>query len=190
MFYTTNVDKTVKEVKIEATTKNAFQIIIDYLYTTKSIEDSLHGKSLQEIFDVVNLIERYQMSKLQKDMDELLSNYPITDDTVLEVAAEAIHQRRLFQKEAQQMLVSCAEFLKPKLKDAKSIFKYIKENEEQSEVVSALLVLISGITPTECSNCGYEDCRDGKEVKEDEFREGLLVTINPAACNKYNNRDY
>ena len=67
---------------------------------------------------------------------------PITPSkmkTSWEVAEEAMHQSRLFQKEALLLLVTCAKFLKPKLKDAKSILKYIEENEDKKEVVFSLL---------------------------------------------------
>merc|ERR1719186_2313937 len=32
--------------------------------------------------------------------------------------------------------------------------------------------------PTQCHNCGKEDCQDGEPVGEDEFREGLVVKQN------------
>merc|ERR550519_3142353 len=79
MFYATEVgDKTAQEVKIEETTHfsrevtyservgnsfrvvtnettaPAFQILIDAIYDTKSIEDSLKDQSVKEIFDVVH----------------------------------------------------------------------------------------------------------------------------------------
>ena len=42
MFYTTEVgDRMAQNIKIEETSKQAFQIIIDDLYKIKSIEDSL-----------------------------------------------------------------------------------------------------------------------------------------------------
>jgi len=182
MLDTTNVgDKTIREIEIKETTKQALQIIINALYKIKSIQDSLQGKTIQVIFDVVNLIERYQMAKLQNAINEVISNYPITEESVLEVAEEAIHQSELFQKEANLLLLACAKFIKPKLKDAKSIFQYFKDNGDQKEVIAALMVLMDDISTTECSNCGYVDCRDGQEVHEGEFREGLLVTNNRAA---------
>merc|ERR1719186_1062035 len=182
MFYTTDVgDKTAQKITILGTTRTAFQIIIDVLYKVKSIKDSLQDKPLREVFDVINLIERYQMADLQKLINEFLTNYPVTDDTVLEVAAEAIHQTRLFQKEAQLLLLTCLKFLKQKLNDVNKIFKYVEENEDQKELVATLLARMSGLTPTGCFNCGYDDCHHGKPVREEEFREGLLVTNNPDA---------
>merc|ERR1719186_2420738 len=178
MFYTTNIgDKTIGEIEIKETTKQALQIIINALYKIKSIQDSLQGKTIQVIFDVVNLMERYQMAKLQDAINEVISNYPITEESVLEVAEEAIHQSELFQKEANLLLLACAKFIKPKLKDIKSVFKYFKDNGDQKEAIAALLVLMDGISSSGsssidttgsssigtngCSNCGYEDCQDG-----------------------------
>merc|ERR1719186_1326071 len=63
LFYTSEVgDKTANEFKIEETTASAFQILIDAVYNTKSIEDSLKDKSIKEVFDVVYLIEQYQIA--------------------------------------------------------------------------------------------------------------------------------
>merc|ERR1719203_771473 len=137
MFFTTNVgDKTAKEIKIKETTKEAFKIMIDAIYSTKSIEDSLKGKSVKDVFNVVDLLERYQILGLLEEVKKNLSkriksfflpevfifldsvekyqfldlleaakmsfsNYPLTDDTVVNVAAEAFAYTGQFKEEAQ-----------------------------------------------------------------------------------------
>jgi len=185
MFYTTEVgDKNAKEVKIQETTAPAFQILMNAIYDTKSIEDSLRGKSVQEIFDVLYLIEQYQIDQLKETVQELLSNYPVTEDSVLEVAEEATEYTGLFQKEAHQVLLNCAKFIKSKLRDTESIFKYVSQNNDRKELVSTLLGLMSDLPPLKrfksmtCSNCGNKECQDGQQVKKDEFRVGLIVTTN------------
>jgi len=182
MLYTTEVgDKTAKVIRIGETTGPAFQILIDAIYQTKSLFDSLKGKSVEEIFDVVYLIEQYQISQLQEFQDavkELLSDYPVTEDSVLDVAGEAMEYSTLFQKEAHYLLLKCAKFLQPKLKDAQSIFNYAAKINDKKEVFTSLLGLMKDLPPIKCSNCGYEDCKDGLPIQDNEFREGLNVTNN------------
>merc|ERR1719186_1003794 len=93
-------DKTTKVFKIEKTTASAFQIVKDAIYNNKSIGDSLEGKSVDEVFQVVELIERFQIDELKKDVKDYITNYPITEDTVLQVAEEAMEYNILFEDES------------------------------------------------------------------------------------------
>jgi len=94
MFYSMVAgDKTTKVFKIENTTAPAFQIIKDAIYNNKSIEDSLQDKSLDEVFDVVVLIERFRIKELMEPMKEYLATYPVTDNSkysALKVAKKAM----------------------------------------------------------------------------------------------------
>ena len=120
--YTTDVGgKTAKVIKIEKTTALAFQILKDAIYNIKSIGDSLQGKSVDEVFHVVDLIERFHIPELMEPAKEHLANFPITEDTVLEVAEEAMEYTHLFEAESQHLLNNCAQFLVPKLQDTKSM---------------------------------------------------------------------
>ena len=81
---------------IEKTTASAFQIIKDAIYNNMSIEDSLQDKSLDEVFDVVVLIERFRIKELMEPMNEYLATYPVTDDSkysALKVAKKAMEPR-------------------------------------------------------------------------------------------------
>lgn len=191
MFYTTDVgDKTAQQIKVEQTTEPAFQVMIDAVYNSKPIEDSLNGKSVREVFDVVNLIERFQIAQLVEVILKQLSNYPITDETVMDVADEAMQYTSLFPKETQHLLLVCAKFLQIKLKDAKSICKYAEGLEEdRKEAFATLLGVMSGITAAkECSNCNSENCLNGMEVRVNEFREGLGV-FNNIDCGYWRDSD-
>ena len=76
MFYITDVgDKTSEMIQILETTALAFQIVIDAIYHSKFIGESLEGKSVHEVFDVVNVIERYQITELidiEKEAEKLV----------------------------------------------------------------------------------------------------------------------
>ena len=190
MFYSTDVgDKTVNVIKIDKTTAPAFQILKDAIYNIKSIGQSLQGKSVDEVFHVVDLIERYHIPELMEAVKEHLANFPITDDTVLEVAEEAMEYSTMFEAESEHLLLTCAKFLAPKLKDGVAMMQYAKENKDRKEVFATLLALMGDIVPTECPNCKKEVCQDGQMVKQDEFREGLIVTNNRASGG-WRNVDY
>jgi len=181
MFSTDVGEKTSKVFKIEMTTANAFQIVKDAIYNNKSIGESLEGKSVDEVFQVVELIERFQIDELKKDVKDYITNYPITEDTVLQVAEEAMEYNILFEDESRLLLVACAQFLIPKLQDAKYMLRkiYAKENKDREKVIATVLALMADIVP--CPNCKYPVCQNGKPVKQDEFRKGLIVRCNIAS---------
>jgi len=179
-FSTDTTDRTAQRIEILETTKPAFQIMVDAIYNRTTINASLKDKSVDEVFAVVNIVKRFEISELVVAVTQFLSTFSITDDTVLEVASEAMEYSALFKEESRQLLLTCAKFLKPKLKDATAIFGYIAENEEQKEVISSLFVLMNDIPPTAptCSNCKKEPCQDGVGVGDNDFWEGLNVTSN------------
>lgn len=64
LFYTTDVgDKNANVIKIKKTTAPAFRIMINAVYNVKSIDASLEGKSVHEIFDVMILVLMYQIAE-------------------------------------------------------------------------------------------------------------------------------
>jgi len=157
MFFATEVgNKTANAIKIEKTTAPAFQIMIDAVNSSKSIADSLRGKSVQEIFDVVNLVERYQIPELMSAVQEFLSEYTITEDTVLEVAEEAMEYTNMFEDEANILLHACAKFLKAKFKDLDSVYTFAEANKDQKEVFSTLLAMMKNVTATESSDTNHD----------------------------------
>jgi len=180
-FSTDTTDRTAQRIEILETTKPAFQIMVDAIYNRTTINASLKDKSVDEVFAVVNIVKRFEISELVVAVTQFLSTFSITDDTVLEVASEAMEYSALFKEESRQLLLTCAKFLKPKLKDATAIFGYIAENEEQKEVISSLFVLMNDIPPTAptCSNCKKEPCQDGVGVGDNDFWEGLNVGLAP-----------
>merc|ERR1719203_1924448 len=93
----------------------------------------------------------------------------------------------MFEVEAQKLLRICAKVLKNKLKNVDSMIRYIAKNK--GEVLSVLLDLMGDMIGSECRNCKKEMCRDGEGVKQEEFREGLVVTNNKD-CIYWDELDY
>jgi len=187
MFYSTDVgDRTISVIKIEKTTAPAFRIMLDAVYNIKSLRESLMGKSVDEVFEVVNLLERYHIVELMEVAKDHLANYLVTEDTVLEVAGHAMEYTGMFEAEANQLIITCAKFLKHKLKDLNSVIDYAAENENHRVVLATLLARMKDFL---CPNCKKETCLDGLGVRKGEFREGLLVTSN-GEKGGWGNKDY
>jgi len=181
-----------KVIEIKETTKEAFQIMVNSIYNKSPIDISLANKSVDEIFAVVNLIKIYMIPELMEDLKQFISTFSLTDETLLKIASEAMEYRELFEEEAGDLLLSCAKFLKPKLMDASSIFRYVDENVAYKEVVYTLLAMMNNIAPTEsseCHNCQKNPCQDGVGVKVNEFRVGLIVT-NCAGFTYWSNKSW
>jgi len=178
MFVMDTKDKDAKEILIKETTPQAFQIMKDGIYNTKLIKDSLNGKSVTEVFSVLDLVTRYEIPELQISVREYLAKFPLTDDNVLDVAEDAINYTETFADEAQELLMTCARFLKPKLNDAQAVFRYVADNMDRGEVVLKLQVLMKEEASLPCTNCQQETCLDGQVVLYSQARVGLVVTNN------------
>jgi len=171
MFVMDTKDKDAKEILIKETTPQAFQIMKDGIYNTKLIKDSLNGKSVTEVFSVLDLVTRYEIPELQISVREYLAKFPLTDENVLDVAEDAINYTETFADEAQELLMI-------KFGDAQSVFRYVADNEDRGEVVLKLQVLMKEEAPLPCTNCQQETCLDSLVVLASQARVGLIVTNN------------
>jgi len=153
MFFVADTkDKDAKKLLIKGTTFEAFSITKDAIYAITSMKKSLKGKSVLEVFSVLDFVTRYQISELQEVVRNHLASFTLTDDTVLEVATTAMEKSSTFDGEAKQLLIHCAKFIKTKLKTAEAVFSYVASHKEDHDVVNHLLALMDGITAPKCSN--------------------------------------
>merc|ERR1719186_304866 len=181
MFFVADTkDKDAKKLLIKGTTFEAFNITKNAIYGVTSMKNGLKGKSILEVFSVLDLVTRYQISELRQIVKNYLASFPLTDDTVLEVATHAMVKSFTFEEEAKQLLILCAKFIKTKLKNAQAVFEYVADHEDDAEVVHKLLALMKDIDvgPVVCKNCRQEPCQNGGDVEKSQFREGLIVTSN------------
>jgi len=143
MFYVHNtVDMFAQEIIIEDTNAPAFMILIDAIYSIKTIQESLNGKTVDEIFAVLYLVTKYDIPELVQAVKDTLTSIPLTADTVLEVAGDVMDYSSTFKEEAQKLLLACAKFLKNKLTHPLDVFELIAENGDKMEVVHKLAVLV------------------------------------------------
>merc|ERR1719186_2447416 len=109
------MDNFAQEIIIEDTTAPAFRIIIDAIYSVKTIKESLKGKTVDEIFAILYLVTYYRIPELVQAVKDTLTSFPLTADTVLEVAGEVMDYSSTLQEEVQKLLLACAKVLKNKL---------------------------------------------------------------------------
>jgi len=176
LFVANTRDKDAKVLLIKRTTRQAFQIMKEAIYNTKSIKQSLQGKSVHEVFAVLDLVTRYEIPELLASVKEFLGDFPLTEENVLDVAEDAVHYTGTFEDEARSLLTTCAKFLLPKFTDVKSVFEYVAENEDRSDVVVKLQILMKDVPSDKCNNCQQETCLDGKPIQPNQLRGGLKVT--------------
>jgi len=188
MFFKHNTrDKSAREIVMKNTNRTAFKIMIEAIYNSKSIEENLRGKSLHEMFTVLNLVTQYEIADLVLAVKACLSSFPITEvDSVLDIASDAVEYLATFEEDAQNVLLLCAKFLNEELRDVNSFSQFVSNNSDRFVVVDRLLILMGEMKPPVCSNCLKTPCLDGVPVKQSQVREGLKVANNPAAYNGTN----
>ena len=75
-------------VVIKDTTKEAFEDFVGFNYE-KRIE--FEKKTLPELYEVLNLAERYQVRELKNKVVNLIKNFPVSINNVTKVAAATFH---------------------------------------------------------------------------------------------------
>lgn len=181
MFFKHNTrDKSAREMVMKNTNRTAFKIMIEAIYNSKSIEENLRGKSLHEMFTVLNLVTQYEIPDLVLAVKACLSSFPITEvDSVLDIASDAVEYLATFEEDARNVLLRCAKFLNEALRDVNSFSQFVSNNSDRFVVVDRLLILMAEMKPP-CSNCLKNPCLNGDPVKQSQVREGLKVANNPA----------
>ena len=73
-------------VVIKETTKEAFEDYVGFNYE-KRVE--FEKKNLMELYELLNLAERYQVKQLKDKVSDFIKNFALSIDTVAKVAATA-----------------------------------------------------------------------------------------------------
>jgi len=172
-------------IPIEQTTLEAFKILVDYIYQ-KDID--WRKMSVLEMYDIVNLAERYQMPELMKEIKTQMEVVAITDENLMDTAHIAT-QFSQFPDVSSTLLVTCARFLQKTKRTAADRLDFaINQSGRGQEVTTLqLLMLVRDLPTLECGNCGEpkEMCMDGKVVESfDKFTVGLKLRAN-TRCSEY-----
>jgi len=167
-------------IPIEQTTLKAFEIFIDYIYQ-KDIDWS--KMTVLELYDIVNLAERYQMSDLMKEIKTQMEIVAITDESLMDTAHIAA-QFSQFPGVSSTLLDTCARFLQKTKRTPQDRLDFATNQSGggQEAITLHLLILVRDLPPLEeCGNCREpkDKCMDGKVVESrDKFTIGLKLRVN------------
>ena len=157
--------ETKDTISVRQTTLVAFEKMIDHIYQ-KEIDWS--QLSVLELFDVVNLAEKYDVTSLMEEMEEQMTNIPIKTENLMDVATTAA-QFNQFPIASSALLLSCAKFLRTTHQTSDELVKIAanQTGQGQGEIVLHLLALVRDLPPPQqakCNNCGEVECLNGKGI--------------------------
>jgi len=174
MFY--GAMKETKDVIIvEQSTADAFSLLIDYFY---QVDVNCKDMTIVQIFDLVNLAERYDVPDLMDELKGQMELVPITMNNIMEVATIA-SKFSYFEAASSTLLLNCAKVFKEKVtKDRDQIKFMVAQNEKGLGTVALkLLSIVESLPPFECNNCHEKDCLFGNVVPLNKLEEGLKVQV-------------
>jgi len=154
-------------IPIKQTTRESSEKMIDFIY---SKEIDWAALTVMELYDVVNLADKYDMPQLTEVAKIQLEKYPLTMENLMEVASTADEYQQ-FSNVTSTVLLSCAKFLNSSLQLRKDLLNFAAEQVSRGQEVTAikLLALANELPESQvpCDNCSevVSDCLDGQEVK-------------------------
>jgi len=183
-FYGATSDGTKNNVTVKETTKDAFEKMLHFVY---SIDIDWSAMTVEELYDVVNLAEKYQIDLLMKEVKIQLENFPLTMENLMEVAVTADEYKQ-FPDVTSVVIQSCAKFLNSSLQSKEAILKFAAEQvgKDQGAVGIKLLALAHSHSLLNlCKNCSGDPCHHGEEVSSlDKVSEGCKL-IHNKRCQQY-----
>ena len=116
---------------IKETTKDAFEDFLGFLYKKKI---DFKSKNLGELFEILNLAERYQVRELKDMTVEVFKNIPIAMDNVVDMAATA-EEFSHFDAMSKAVYSRCVAFIEGQFTNAQSVIEFIQRNEDKATVI-------------------------------------------------------
>eukprot|EP00092_Neocalanus_flemingeri_P025679 GFUD01027840.1.p1 GENE.GFUD01027840.1~~GFUD01027840.1.p1 ORF type:complete len:305 (-),score=90.41 GFUD01027840.1:51-965(-) len=166
-------------IPVRETTPEAFEKMVDYIYS-KDIEWG--NIKVLEMYEIVNLAERYHLPGLMEEVKIQMEMIPLTMEDVVDVAHTAA-QLIQFPDISSTLLLSCAKFVQKSFQTPAQLLQFAtnQSGDGQESTVRELLALVRDLPdlpPLKCSNCGEEECQDGKLlVSLDKVTSGCKLAI-------------
>ena len=138
---------TKNTIPVRETSLEAFKKMFDFIYSKETDWSTL---TVLELYDIVNLAEKYDIPGLMEELKYHLDNIPLTMENVMEVADTA-YQFNQFPDFSSSLLLQCAKFIKTNLKSAVSLLKFASDQSGlgKEATVLKLLALINYEHPCE-----------------------------------------
>jgi len=176
-FYGSLPDKQ-ETIVVTDTTPEAFQSLLDFVYTKQSSDFDWPDLSLRQLFDLLKLADYYLILPLKDLVKEEIVNRTrcdeLTLDTVFE-AAEVAEDFKVFDI-SKDIMKECQEFLIENV----TIEELVELN---TNINIDPYVLSKVLLGEKCSNCklSVKQCLDGKRVTKDNLGIGLKIKPAPEA---------
>ena len=168
LFFKENEDGVVV---IKDTTKEAFEDFVGFNYERRV---DLEKKTVPELYEILNLAERYQVRELKDKVVTLIKNFPISTNNVTEVAATT-YDFPQFKEESEALYANCLSFLESQFSDARSVLTFVRSCEDEAGTVVRLLRDLD-IEEKKCSNCQQNPCKTSSDVLQGDFLlPGMLI---------------
>ena len=152
---------------IKETTKEAFGDFLGFYYEEKI---DFKKKTLAELYEILNLAERYQVKELKREVNNYIENFPLSVNTVVKVASTS-REFSHFEDVSQALYTSCVDYLATQFTDAQSVFAFINSSEDETTVMRLLKDASSA-----CPNCRKNPCRNRSDISANEILvPGMMV---------------
>jgi len=153
--------ETKEVVQMKETNKEAFSLMIDYIYGK---EVCWEGKRLLLLLEVVNLAEMYNLEDLMMEVEFSLAVLsPPTSETVMDVALAA-EMFSHFEKISSLLFVSCAMFLADEVLFNKEQFREFVTKHMDGPHYNIASKLLKMARSVKCENCLHVECRDRRPL--------------------------
>jgi len=164
-------------VEVKETSYEAFKKLIEYIY---QVDIECKDISIVELYDIVNLAERYDMPKLKEELKIQMKNISISMDNVIEVATSA-NEYSQFEEVSDAVMMSCVNFLQKTINDPadeRLEFALTQFASGSGKIALKLLALVKQLPPlVRCKNCKGKPCIVGECVPYVKMRPGLKMKM-------------
>jgi len=164
-------------IEVKETSYEAFKKLLEYIY---HVDIECKDISIVELYELVNLAERYDMPKLKKELKIQMKNISISMDNVVEVASTA-HEYSHFEEVSNTVMMSCVKFLQKTIDDPtdeRLEFALTQFASGNGKIALKLLALVKQLPPlVRCKNCKGKPCIVGQNVPYVKMRQGLKMRM-------------
>ena len=132
-----------EEIKVEMTTAEAFQTMIDFIYG-RAGQDTFNLDNIkcpQKLFEVLELAERYEILDLKTSVMKALESFVVTRDKMILSANVAINNKVLFEDFSVILFTKCLKFLQDTAKNPHDMSSLIEDTLSSFPGVSPDILL-------------------------------------------------
>ena len=159
-------------VLIKETTKEAFRDLLGFIYEK---EIDFATKTLRELFELLNLAQRYQVDMLKDVVSDFITDFPLSLDNVVMVAATS-EEMSHFEEVSTDLGKACVDLLATQLVNVRSVLNFISNNEDGATVVKLLKDLdIKNERMQDCDNCGKNPCLNKSSIIFNDLASGQVI---------------